>query len=296
MIRKIRRLDFRVWFVFVIFVGACSYELPAIDWTKATGGSGGAGAGETGSASSGSIASGGLAGGAGGNPSSSGVASSGNGTTGSSSSGAVVPPEFVQIAYDTPQTPQVFARAVYQGAQTAGNTNILAIGWNDTTSVLKTVTDSAGNKYQQAVGVSASATMSQTIYYASNIVYAVAGTNAVTVTFGSQADYIDLRIVEYSGLGFTNPVGASTTQSGTGVFAKTGSITTTVPHTLLFSAGMTRGSFAGPGAGYSLRVITNPDSDIVQDRIAAVPTSAAATADLSDSEWLLQLVAFQPAP
>ena len=37
------------------------------------------------------------------------------------------------------------------GAQTAGNTNILAIGWNNATSNITSVTDSAGNVYQIAV-------------------------------------------------------------------------------------------------------------------------------------------------
>src|SRR5215510_9954608 len=41
---------------------------------------------------------------------------------------------FVQVNAATPQSPQTSVAATYVGAQTAGNTNILAIGWNDATS------------------------------------------------------------------------------------------------------------------------------------------------------------------
>lgn len=184
----------------------------------------------------------------------------------------------------------------YPKAQTAGNTNILAIGWNDATSTLTNVKDTAGNTYKQAVGLSTSASMSQTIYYASNIVASPAGTNTVSVAFNAAADYIDLRIVEYSGLSHLDPVGQSTSRSGSGTLATTDTINTTTPFELLFSAGMTRGSFLNAGAGFTKRVITSPDADIVQDRIAMFPTTVKATAPSSDSEWLLQLVAFRASP
>src|SRR5581483_8103347 len=43
-------------------------------------------------------------------------------------------PTFVQQGYATPQSPQSSVSATYAGTQTAGDTNIVAIGWNDTTS------------------------------------------------------------------------------------------------------------------------------------------------------------------
>ena len=41
-------------------------------------------------------------------------------------------PTFVQQGYATPQSPQSMVAATYADAQTAGDTNIVAIGWNDT--------------------------------------------------------------------------------------------------------------------------------------------------------------------
>ena len=65
----------------------------------------------------------------------------------------------------------------YTAAQTAGNLNVIAVGWNDSTAVVNSVTDSSGNVYTRAVGPTAVAgALSQSIYYAKNI--AAAGANA----------------------------------------------------------------------------------------------------------------------
>src|SRR5262249_45208233 len=42
-------------------------------------------------------------------------------------------PAFVQQGYATPQSPQQVVVATYGAAQSAGDANIIAIGWNDTT-------------------------------------------------------------------------------------------------------------------------------------------------------------------
>ena len=84
-------------------------------------------------------------------------------------------PGFVQVNAATPQTDQSQVSVVYAQAQTAGNTNILAIGWNNTTSNITSVTDSAGNVYELAVPTARGSGLSQAIYYASNIKSAAAG-------------------------------------------------------------------------------------------------------------------------
>src|SRR5206468_2993711 len=58
---------------------------------------------------------------------------------------------FVQTAYSVPQTPQSTVTARYAAAQTAGNLNIVAVGWNDVISHVLSVTDSSGNSYAQAL-------------------------------------------------------------------------------------------------------------------------------------------------
>src|SRR5262245_32686964 len=88
----------------------------------------------------------------------------------STSAEAVSTPTFVQQNWATPQTPQSVVHVSFPGAQTAGNLNVVVVGWNDTTATVASVTDSKGNVYARAVGpVTVSGALSQSIYYAKNI-------------------------------------------------------------------------------------------------------------------------------
>ena len=58
---------------------------------------------------------------------------------------------FIQVASATPRSTAT-ASVTYAAAQTAGDLNIVAVGWNDTTSTVQSVKDSAGNSYNLAVG------------------------------------------------------------------------------------------------------------------------------------------------
>jgi hypothetical protein len=205
------------------------------------------------------------------------------------------PPAFVQQNYGTPQSPQSLVSATYTGAQTAGNTNIIAVGWNDTTSSITSLIDSAGNIYQLALSTYRGNGLSQAIYYASKIKAAASGSNQVRVTFNRAAIYVDLRITEYSGLNQTSPLDAGISATGNSSMANSGFIGTSASSDLLFAAGMTYTTFNTPGAGFTRRVITLPDGDIVQDAIAGPPGNYYATASLSSGKWILQLVAFKAA-
>jgi len=52
------------------------------------------------------------------------------------------PPAFVQVNAATPQTNQSSVGVTYTGAQTAGNTNIVVIGWNNATSTITSAAQS----------------------------------------------------------------------------------------------------------------------------------------------------------
>ena len=132
------------------------------------------------------------------------------------------PLAFVQVAAVTPQTNQTTVAVTYASAQVAGDTNILAIGWNNTTSNITSVTDSAGNVYQLAVPTARGSGISQAIYYASNIKAAAAGTNTVTVTFSAATPYVDIRATEYSGLDPVNPFDVGASASGSSASASSG--------------------------------------------------------------------------
>ncbi len=101
-------------------------------------------------------------------------------------------PNFVQSNSTVPQTPQTKVTLAYSAAQSAGNFNVVIVGWNDASAQVSSLTDSKGNLYHLAVGptvLTGSAPLSQAIYYAKNISAAIAGANTVTVNFNAAADY-----------------------------------------------------------------------------------------------------------
>ncbi len=61
-------------------------------------------------------------------------------------------PAYVQGNYTAPQTPQMALTVPYTAAQTAGNLNVVIVGWNDSTAEVSSLTDSVGNVYQLAIG------------------------------------------------------------------------------------------------------------------------------------------------
>ena len=209
-------------------------------------------------------------------------------------SSAPVPITFKQLNYSTPQTDQSTVNTAYTGAQTAGNTNIIAIGWNTAAGTISTVTDAAGNAYSLAAPLTrGGGNLSQAIYYAKNIAAAPAG-NTVKVTFSGAMKYVDVRITEYAGLDPTTPVDVTSSSSGSTNSATSGPVTTTAANALLFGAGMTWGIYGNATNGFTTRVLTQPNFDIVADRIVNTVGSYAATAPVTGGgTWLMQLVAFK---
>jgi hypothetical protein len=199
-------------------------------------------------------------------------------------------PRFVQQNYATPQSPQTQVTVAFPSLQTAGNANVLAIGWNDTLASISAVGDSAGNAYQATLPVFRGNGLSQAIYYAIDV---VGGSNAVTVTFDGPAAYVDLRVTEYSGLSQTNMFDAGASATGDSASADSGPVTVAVTNELLFGAGMTANAFTSSGMGFTQRIITLPDSDIVEDQVAAATGVYDATAGLNAGPWLMQVAAFK---
>jgi len=210
---------------------------------------------------------------------------------------ATATPAFVQVNSATPQSAQTTVAVTFTAAQTVGNLNVVAVGWNDATTSVATVADSKGNSYQLAVGPTRrTGALSQSIYYAQNIAAATAGSNTVTVTFGAAAPFADVRIAEYSGIDPTNAFEVAVGSSGTGTSSSSGAVTTTNTTDLLVAANVVETTTTGAGTGYTKRIITNPDSDILEDRVVTAAGSQTATAPVSPSgQWVMQLAAFRAA-
>jgi len=200
---------------------------------------------------------------------------------------------FVQQAYAVPSSATTVGVA-FSSAQSAGNLNVVVVGWNDATRTVQSVTDSKGNAYVLAVGPTVlTGKLTQSIYYAKNIAAAVAGANVVTVTFSGAANYPDVRVAEYRGLDPVNPLDGAVGASGSTTTSDSGALGTTTANDLLVGANLVTAHTTAPGAGYTSRVITSPDGDIFEDQVVTTIGAYHATAPLSGGSWVMQLVAFR---
>ena len=215
-----------------------------------------------------------------------------NGQSGSLTNGftynPVVAIRLAQVAAATPQSPTATVSVTYPAAQTAGNLNVVVVGWNDTASTVQSVQDSGGNNYSLAIGPTTGTALRQSIYYLSNI---AGGNNTVTVTFNQPAAYPDVRILEYQGV---TTVDVTAGASGSGTSANSGAATITSASELIFGANMVATTTKAAGSGFTSRIITNPDGDIAEDKVVTTAGSNSATATLSSSgPWVMQMVTFK---
>ena len=205
-------------------------------------------------------------------------------------------PQFVQINSATPQTSESVVSVPYLQAQSAGDLNVVAVGFNDSTSTITSVTDSAGNVYQLAAPLTRGSSLSQAIYYAKDINAAAAGTNVVTVQFSGAVPYVDVRVAEYGGIDPVNSLDTTASAAGSGATASSGNLTTSAASEVIFGAGMTSGLFVDGTNGFTSRIITPVDGDIAVDKFANTSGTFAATAGIDGSaSWVMQAVAFRVA-
>ena len=202
---------------------------------------------------------------------------------------------FVQLNYATPQSSVATVSVPFNAAQSAGNLNVVVVGWNDTTSRVSSVTDTKGNAYQLAVGPAAvPGALTQSIYYAKNIVAAAAGANTVRVSFTAAALYPDIRILEYGGMDQLSPVDVTASATGSTSTSSTPPVATTTSPDLLFAANTVATWTRGAGSGWTNRVITTPDGDIAEDRTVSTAGSYGSSAPLGGpGPWVMQMVAFK---
>ena len=178
----------------------------------------------------------------------------------------------------------------YLNPQTPSNLNIVVVGWGDTTSSIKSITDTQGNTYTGAVGPTRTTGLQQSIYYAKDI---VGGSNEVTVRFNQTAMYPDVRVLEYRGEDTTDPLDVTAAVPGTGAAANSGSATTTSSNELIFGSGTTSNVFSAAGSGFAPRMI-NVFGNIAEDKIATSSGSYSATATTtSASNWVMQMATFR---
>lgn len=213
------------------------------------------------------------------------TSSSAGGSSTASAAAATI--SFVQAAAATPQTPTATVKVAYKTAQTVGDMNIVVVGWNDATSTVQSVKDSAGNTYKLAIGPTSGSALRQSIYFAPNI---KAGSNAVTIAFNKAAAFPDIRILEYRGVTVLDAVHGASGNSST---ANSGAAPTHLANELVIGANTVATLTAAPGSGYTSRGITSPDGGIVEDKVTTAAGSNSATATLTSSgPWVMQMASF----
>lgn len=117
----------------------------------------------------------------------------------------------------------------------------------------------------------------------------------MSVTFNTATAYPDIRVAAYSLLDTAAPLDVTASAAGTTTSLSSGNATTTKPVELLVGAGTTTTSVTGAGSGWTLRVITQPDLDILEDRTTTAAGAFAATATGQSGNWVMQLAAFKGA-
>jgi hypothetical protein len=183
--------------------------------------------------------------------------------------------------------------------QLAGDLDVIAIGWYDTSIDVKSVTDSLHNVYRVAAKrttLGGSDILVQTIYYASGIAAASAGANIVTIEWTASTQAPDVRVAEYRGLDPVEPFDSSASNTGNDASPTSGATSTHFAHELLFGAGLVGGGdgdeYAAAGADFAVRAISS-DGTLIEDRIVNEQGSYAAIAPLPRSApWLMQLATF----
>jgi hypothetical protein len=205
------------------------------------------------------------------------------------------PISYMQGNYADPQASQPTVTVPFNLAQTAGDLNVVVVGWKDSRATVSQVTDSKGNVYTRAVGPTIiNNTATQSIYYAKNIASAGAGTNSVTITFSTSARSPNVSILEYSGADTNNPVDVTAAHTGVSRTSSSGSASTTNATDLILGANLVLPVTTGPGSGFTTRLLTVPQGNIVEDQTVSTTGSYSASAPLIPmGNWIMQMVAFR---
>jgi len=152
---------------------------------------------------------------------------------------------------------------------TAGNAIVVCVSTYNSGTLTVTVTDSLGNTYSQAGSYSTNVVNRVSIWYAVNI---TGGACTVTVTPSASA-YMDICVIEYSGVKTSSPVSSTTGTTGTSGTYAPGTLTVATAGSVAIGvAGVTANTntFCGSGPSGLVAVVSDLNSPIlVADSIAS---------------------------
>jgi hypothetical protein len=148
----------------------------------------------------------------------------------------------------------------YIHAQTAGNTNLVCMSWVDATATFTSMSDSAGNTYQQVLSLSSPAhSMSMYVFVCVGIKAAAANTNTVTINVNTNGafNFPELFIIELSGVTALDLSACTINSASSGTTATAGPVTCSYQHELLIGYMYTNTTENGLGTGWSFVMWSN---------------------------------------
>ena len=204
-------------------------------------------------------------------------------------------PAFVQGNQSVPKASESIVAVPFAALQSAGDLNVVVVGWRNTSVDVQSVVDTNGNTYVLAAGPTLEPEAgAQSVYYAANIVASTP--NTVTITFTGPAAWADVRMAEYSGVDPVAPVEAAAAAQGWDEVSDSGSLITSSAHALLVAANFVQSVVTQAGPGFTPRGITTPSTNVLEDRVVTPGTYNATASVAPGVPWIMQLVAFRAAP
>ena len=185
----------------------------------------------------------------------------------------------------------------YASAQSVGDVIIVYVGSGSaSTLTVSSITDTKGNTYTPVATDSA---LSGVAYYA--IVYqcivsnsATAGSNTLTVTFGTSQQFNFLLCGEYSGVDNVTPVDSTNTANGSGTAATVSATASFTGDEILgFDIWDTGGNTVG--SGFTQRGLCSASGVQYEDKAASGTGSQTANSTGSSAAWLQRIVLLKAA-
>ncbi len=196
---------------------------------------------------------------------------------------------FVQQAQNLPNSG---TSATFTGPETAGDFNVVVVGWPDQTSSVLSVTDDNSNTYILA-GTSGGQGDSEAIYYARNISVSTTTTPTVTVNFVQALGSADVRVLEYTGFSSAAVTVDNWIGNSGGNSPATSNTVTTSTSSLIVGAGTASQAFTSGGipSGLTSRTI-NSFGDVAMDSNGAVAAGSYQAGSNVVGAWVMQAVGF----
>jgi hypothetical protein len=197
--------------------------------------------------------------------------------------------------------------AMYTSAQTAGNTNIVCIGWADVTTTIDGVpTDTEGNVYSLVTSYAyndGATSLSVSVYACAGIRAAPPNTNVVSVSWQGGtgiAQFPEVYILEIQGADRSLPIDHATVDivpGASGTTASAGPVTTGAANELLIGYMYTWADSTSPGSGWTADSNSPTPNGITLEyqTVAVSGSSVTATTGLgSNSSWLQVVFGLKP--